>query len=297
MPQLSELKTRLRWKAHFSSNQIVDSLIQAIGTMSEVAFADLFGSFVSQEVFRDIDIAVYLQSPPQSPYGRFQTAMHIGRKLEKSLGHRCEVDVRLLNEAPPRFRYEVMRTGLPLFTRDGQRRMAYEAAVMSQYFDYRPVSKFFTSYYLRGETGMENPERLIAHLQEMDEALADWERYRTTLSLDDLHTDRDKRNMTLHAMFVSIQCAIDLANQLIAQHRLRTPETYREAFELLTEASILPRELSDKLADLAGFRNALVHIYWRLDFQRVYEILQVERETLVQFREIVRNFLQTASKG
>jgi uncharacterized protein YutE (UPF0331/DUF86 family) len=99
--------------------------------------------------------------------------------------------------------------------------------------------------------------------------------------------------MTLHAMLVSIQCAIDLANQLIAQHRLRTPETYREAFELLTEASILPRELSDKLADLAGFRNVLVHIYWRLDIQRVYEILQLERETLAQFREMMRNRLQT----
>ena len=75
--------------------------------------------------------------------------------------------------------------------------------------------------------------------------------------------------MTSHAMLVSIQSAIDLANQLIAQHRLRHPETYREAFELLAEASILTPELSDNLADLAGFRNVLVHIYWRLDLQRV----------------------------
>ena len=97
--------------------------------------------------------------------------------------------------------------------------------------------------------------------------------------------------MTLHAMLVSIQCVIELANQLMAQHGLRHPESYREAFELLTEAGILPQDLSDKLADLAGFRNVLVHIYWRLDLQRVHEILQLEAETLGQFRDFMRDLL------
>ena len=140
---------------------------------------------------------------------------------------------------------------------------------------------------------METQRRFITHLQEMDEALADWKRYQESVSFDDLRSDRDKRNMTFHAMLVSIQSALDLGNQLIAQCGLRHPETYREAFELLAEAAILPQDLSDKLADLAGFRKVLTHIYWRLDLQRVYEILQMEAETLTQFRGIMQNLLRT----
>ena len=263
------MKTYLHKNTHFLFDQTVDALIQGLNTVPEVSFAYLFGSFVSKESFRDIDIALHLQYPARLTYRQFQMAMKIGRLLEKSLPIRHEVDVRLLNEAPPQFQYEVIRTGVLIFSHHPQRQIEYEAKLMSQYLDYMPISDFFASQYLKGTSTMENRNRLMTYLGEMDEALADWERYRAEFSLDDLRTDRDKRNMTSHAMLVSIQSAIDLANQLIAQHRLRHPETYREAFELLAEASILTPELSDNLADLAGFRNVLVHIYWRLDLQRV----------------------------
>jgi uncharacterized protein YutE (UPF0331/DUF86 family) len=97
--------------------------------------------------------------------------------------------------------------------------------------------------------------------------------------------------MVLHALLVAIQACIDIAHRLIAQHRLRHPATYRETFEVLAEANIIPLELADRMADLAGFRNALVHIYWRLDIQRVYEVLQQERQTVTAFRALVQGIL------
>ncbi|MCD5409185.1 MAG: hypothetical protein LRZ87_00210 [Methanocellales archaeon] len=44
-------------------------------------------------------------------------------------------------------------------------------------------------------------------------ALKDWGRYRST-GLEDLKRDRDKRNMVLHAMLVSIQSAFEKAGDL-----------------------------------------------------------------------------------
>ncbi|MEK7445291.1 MAG: HepT-like ribonuclease domain-containing protein, partial [candidate division NC10 bacterium] len=100
---------------------------------------------------------------------------------------------------------------------------------------------------------MVDREGLLEHLRALDEALRDWERYREKVSLRDLRSDRDARNMVLHAMLVAIQSAIDIASHLIAEHRLRRPETYRETFEILADAGILPRDLGEELADLAGF--------------------------------------------
>jgi|LSQX01.1.fsa_nt_gb hypothetical protein len=44
---------------------------------------------------------------------------------------------------------------------------------------------------------MVRDEGILAHLRELDEATGDWERYRSTITLEDLRTDRDKRNMVL----------------------------------------------------------------------------------------------------
>ena len=51
----------------------------------------------------------------------------------------------------------------------------------------------------------------LSHLRELSDALEDCERYQC-VSLKQLNTDRDKKNMVLHAMLVSIQAAIDIVN-------------------------------------------------------------------------------------
>lgn len=133
-------------------------------------------------------------------------------------------------------------------------------------------------------------EGVMSHLRELEAALGDWERYQH-ITLEDLNTDRDKRNMALHAMLVSIQSTIDISNHLIAENRLRKPATYRQTFEILNEAGIISIPLSESMSDLAGFRNVLVHIYWKLDIDEVYGVLQNDVESLREFEKIIKNML------
>lgn len=134
-------------------------------------------------------------------------------------------------------------------------------------------------------------EGILQHLQELNESLKDWERYQS-ISKEDLVRDRDKRNMVLHAMLVSIQSAIDIANHIIADKGLRKPLTYRQAFEILSESNIIPADLANNLSDLAGFRNMLVHIYWSLDLNKVYSILQNDIGFLKEFEKKVKDLLE-----
>lgn len=131
---------------------------------------------------------------------------------------------------------------------------------------------------------------ILSHLRELSEALKDWERYQS-ISIEELGTDRDKRNMVLHAMLISIQAAIDIATHIIAEKELRKPATYRETFEILEEERIISEELANELSDLAGFRNVLVHIYWELDLDELYGILQNDLKVLDAFKKIVKELL------
>jgi uncharacterized protein YutE (UPF0331/DUF86 family) len=131
----------------------------------------------------------------------------------------------------------------------------------------------------------------LSHLRELNAALEDWERYQST-SLKELEVDRDKRNMVLHAMLVSIQATIDIASHLIAEKGLIKPATYRESFEILGKSELIDEELASELSDLAGFRNVLVHVYWGLDLEEVCGVLQNDLRVLRAFRDEVKELLQ-----
>jgi uncharacterized protein YutE (UPF0331/DUF86 family) len=133
--------------------------------------------------------------------------------------------------------------------------------------------------------------RVLSNLRELEESLSDWERYQR-YSLQDIKKDRDKRNMVLHAMLISIQSAIDIASHLISLNGLRRPGTYREAFDLLGQAGIISEELADELSDLAGFRNVLVHIYCNLDMEEIYSILQNDLKSLRSFRDEIKELIE-----
>jgi uncharacterized protein YutE (UPF0331/DUF86 family) len=132
--------------------------------------------------------------------------------------------------------------------------------------------------------------RTLSNLRELEISLRDWERYQR-YSLQDLKNDRDKRNMILHVMLVSIQSAIDISSYLISQNGLKRPETYRETFDLLGQSGTISEELAAELSDLAGFRNVLVHVYWDINLDEIYSILQNDLKTLRSFRDSIKELL------
>lgn len=138
---------------------------------------------------------------------------------------------------------------------------------------------------------MVRDEGILAHLRELDAAVSDWERYQS-ITLDVLRTDRDKQNMVLYALLVSIQASIDIANHLIATSSSRRPETYRESFAILSDEGLIPEDLAIQLSDLAGFRNVLVHLYCRLDLDEVSMILQDDLPVVNRYRDLVREMLR-----
>jgi len=69
------------------------------------------------------------------------------------------------------------------------------------------LDKEFLARTLNGNTSL---------IRELDESLKDWQKYQN-FSVEELKKDRDKKNMSLHAMLVSIQVAIDVAASLISK--------------------------------------------------------------------------------
>ena len=70
-----------------------------------------------------------------------------------------------------------------------------------------------------------------------------------------------------------IEACLDIANHVIASRELERAEEYSEMFEILGEEELLDEELADDLADMAKFRNLLVHRYGDIEYDELHRIL------------------------
>ncbi len=94
--------------------------------------------------------------------------------------------------------------------------------------------------------------------------------------------DSDLRDIVERNFQVAIEAAIDLANELIAARRWRTPSTAREAFAIVAENKAIDARAAASLGGWAGFRNVLVHSYAAVTPSRVVHFLNAELGDLRQ---------------
>lgn len=97
---------------------------------------------------------------------------------------------------------------------------------------------------------------------------------------------------------VSIECCLDIANHIIASERFRAPKDYADSFKILEEMNTVPGELSQKLQQMAKFRNRLVHLYGEIDNQYVYDFMREDIDDIREFRSMIKNrYLQSGLNG
>jgi uncharacterized protein YutE (UPF0331/DUF86 family) len=94
-----------------------------------------------------------------------------------------------------------------------------------------------------------------------------------------------------HTLQIAIQAAIDVASHVVSDERLGEPEGNRDLFTLLARAGWLPTDLTERLQQMAGFRNILVHGYQIVDIDIVRDVVMRRLEDLVAFADAIRRRL------
>lgn len=102
----------------------------------DILLAYLHGSFVAEESFRDIDVAVLTAAPRD-----FTLESDLSFDLSKALGH--EIEVRVMNDAPVAFQMAVIRDGRLLTSRDDDARTAFIEDVGRRYREYAHFRNVF----------------------------------------------------------------------------------------------------------------------------------------------------------
>jgi len=130
-----------------SKKAVKEAIRAVLKKHEEILFAYLHGSFVKKDAFHDIDVAIYLERMPASV---LEYELQMETDLMKAL-RKYIVDVRVLNGAPLSFKYNVIKNGIVLLSKDDDKRADFEEKTIVLYLDFLPYRKL----YLRETLGVE----------------------------------------------------------------------------------------------------------------------------------------------
>jgi uncharacterized protein YutE (UPF0331/DUF86 family) len=91
---------------------------------------------------------------------------------------------------------------------------------------------------------------------------------------EELGQDAERALIVEHALLLAIQCVLDVSNHLLAARGVDVPDTYEKALNALGTTGIVPREFAERIENMAGLRNVLVHMNLEIDFSRLTATLR-----------------------
>lgn len=109
--------------------------------------------------------------------------------------------------------------------------------------------------------------------------------------LERFSVDPVYRGALLHYLYLLSDTCIALAELVIKHKKLRAPQSYQEAFDILGESKLLEPTFAFSFAKIAGFRNFLAHDYERISAEAICESALSKLTEVEQFLEQIEKAL------
>lgn len=135
-----------------------------------------------------------------------------------------------------------------------------------------------------------NPDLIRARCAEIDSSLSRLEEFRR-LPRDQFFANQDGLDVACYRLLIAIEAALALCFHVSAKQLHQVPEEYAGCFSTLERAGLIPADLSSRLQQMARFRNLLVHVYWKIDYGQVYEVITMRLDDLRAFRAAIAGLI------
>jgi uncharacterized protein YutE (UPF0331/DUF86 family)/predicted nucleotidyltransferase len=243
-----------------------------------IRLATLFGSAVTSRTPGDVDVAVLFDSYDFDHYLALQES------LCRMLGTQ-RVDLVVLNRANAALKLSALLGGELLYAREPTEP---EDVIAQAFFEYDDYRRFKAEYQLeferRSQEGLSmaerqlNRERVDALLSLLDEAVGRLRQLQTRFtSFETFIADVDTRELCIHHLRIALESVLDVCRHFLAVVGVSLAEL--DTTNLITlagEKGLLDSAFARRIRGMAGMRNAIVHVYWRLDHRAVYRAVTEE---------------------
>jgi uncharacterized protein YutE (UPF0331/DUF86 family) len=96
---------------------------------------------------------------------------------------------------------------------------------------------------------------------------------------------------------LAIESCLNIGNRILSLHQFQKPfdppQTYSDIFVGLKDIGVIDQELCERLVMMAKFRNRLVHLYWEINPEKIFEIVQDNLEDFKLFEKKIVEFIRS----
>lgn len=270
----------------------MNTLSQAIAK-DGIKLVCLFGSVLEQPVARDIDLAVLFK---EYSFDKYLEALEVASSVLQT----NKVDLVVLNRVDALLKIRALLAGKVIYA---ETEMSHAEAVEEAFFDYEDFRRFMVEYrfYLdkRCQEGLSvaerkmDRERVERYLSLLDEGALHLRRLqRRFKSLEEFQSDVDTRELCVHHLRIILEAVLDICRHFLAVVGLSLAELETSnLIELAGEKSLLEPAFARRIRGMVGMRNAIVHVYWRLDYEAIYRAVTGQLADVDEFARQVQAYL------
>jgi predicted nucleotidyltransferase len=120
--------------------RVIETVRSVMAEEREILFAFVHGSFVTEPLFRDVDVGIFVSEAFSHEHRLYETILC--QKVEKAIDRKFPADVKIINDAPLSFRFHVIRGSL-LFAKDEEFVSDYMAQAARKYLDMAPLRRHY----------------------------------------------------------------------------------------------------------------------------------------------------------
>ena len=99
--------------------------------------------------------------------------------------------------------------------------------------------------------------------------------------------DQDVKDIASYRLLIAIEACLNICYHFCSKQLKKIPDNYANCFEILGEEGIIGKDLSERLQNMARFRNLLVHVYYHVDDEQLYEVVSYHLDDLREFCEAI----------
>lgn len=260
----------------------------------------IFGSYARDRAtpLSDLDLA-YL---PRQDLDH-EEMQALDRALYRRLSRLLESDdFTLINlrQAPPTLAFTVLTEGKPLSAPGDGAWIAFRERVCALYPESRRLKQNTLEAFARhlqggGAPMSVNREKVLEQLRRLDGDLRKL-RKKAKVSPEAYLADSDAQDVVERRLQTATECCLNIGNHLIAALGLEVAEDYASVFVSLAAGGVILPAVAEGMADMARFRNLLVHLYWKMNPAQVHQTLPQRIATLTAFHQAIVRYLGLAEK-
>jgi uncharacterized protein YutE (UPF0331/DUF86 family) len=117
------------------------------------------------------------------------------------------------------------------------------------------------------------------------------------ISKEDFLADKTKTGAAESYLRRSLEAIFDIGRYILAKTgSLDLAMEYKAIARGLAQKDIVDRKIGQKLVEMAGYRNRLVHLYSEVTDEELYSIIIEDLDDIRNFVRQIRNFILTIEK-